>query len=63
MNMYHEKATNRNSDPEYVLPYTNFHLLEGSPAIDAGINVDLDVDLDGVAVGDPPDIGVYEYVS
>lgn len=57
------ETDNLNSDPKYVSPYTDFHLQEGSPAIDAGINVDIDVDLDGVAVGDPPDIGVYEYVS
>ncbi len=57
------EADTDNSDPEYVSPYTDFHLQAGSPAIGAGINVYIDVDFDGVAVGDPPDIGAYEYVS
>jgi hypothetical protein len=57
------EADTINDSPEYVSAYTDFHLTSNSPAIDAGIDVDLDFDLDGEAVGDPPCIGIYEYVN
>lgn len=50
-------------NPQYVSPYTNFHLQSNSPAIDAGIDVGLDVDFDNNEVGNPPCIGAYEYVE
>jgi parallel beta-helix repeat protein len=51
-------------NPLFVNPAAgDFHLQEGSPAIDAGIGTGYAVDPDGVSVpqGDAPDIGVYEY--
>lgn len=41
----------------------DFHLLQGSPAIDAGENVGLTKDYDGKSVptGKAPDIGTYEF--
>lgn len=44
----------------------DFHLTEGSSAIDAGITVTFSVgntDYDNLAYGSPPSIGVYEYFS
>jgi hypothetical protein len=55
---------NTNDDPEMVAPGSdNFHLTSGSPCIGTGIDVGLSLDYDGVAIGDPPDIGIYEYIS
>jgi hypothetical protein len=50
------------ADPVFIggAPY-DFHLQAGSPCINAGLNVGLLTDYDGVAVGDPPEIGAYEY--
>ena len=48
-------------DPLFVST-TNFHLQAGSPAINAGTNVSLPTDFDGRTVGNPPEIGAYEYV-
>jgi len=41
----------------------DFTLKSNSPAIDAGVDVGFDVDIEGVAVpqGDAPDCGAYEY--
>jgi hypothetical protein len=41
----------------------DFSLKSGSPAIDAGVDVGFDEDIEGVAVpqGDDPDCGAYEY--
>lgn len=52
---------NLTSNPSYVAVGTDFHLAEGSPAIDAGIGVGLTVDFDGNLIGAIPDIGAYEY--
>ena len=49
----------------------NFHPKSGSPAIDAGIPVvdvgiqifGLKVDLDGIPIGDPPNIGCFETIA
>ena len=41
-------------------PY-DFHLQSISPAIDAGLDVDLSFDYDSVAVGATPEIGAYEW--
>ena len=53
------------NDPLFVggSPY-NFHLLSGSPAINTGISITsptISSDYDGVTIGNPPEIGVYEY--
>ena len=40
---------------------TDFHLQAGSPCINAGVDVGLTTDYDGRAVGNPPEIGAYEY--
>ena len=47
-------------DPLFVSA-VDYHLQVGSPAIDAGVDVGLTEDYDGQAVGDPPEIGAYEY--
>ncbi|MBN2583738.1 MAG: right-handed parallel beta-helix repeat-containing protein, partial [Planctomycetes bacterium] len=41
----------------------DYHLKTGSTAIDAGVDVNLDYDIEGTSVpqGDDPDIGAYEY--
>ncbi len=51
-------------DPKFVdVVNKNFHLLDGSPAIDAGMNLGYDLDFDEhqVPQGMAPDIGAYEY--
>jgi len=51
-------------NPLLVGPTTdNYHLLAGSPAIDAGIDVGLTQDHEGNPIVDTPDIGAYEYVQ
>jgi len=40
---------------------TDFHLQAGSPAINAGVSVGLTQDFLGRPVGNPPEIGAYEY--
>ncbi|KKS00127.1 MAG: 1,4-beta cellobiohydrolase [Microgenomates group bacterium GW2011_GWC1_41_20] len=55
-------------DPKFVNPSAgNFHLLEGSPAINSGIGESLTAgfttDLDGANVANPPERGAYEYGS
>lgn len=51
-------------DPGFVdAASMNFHLLESSPAIDAGARVDIDIDHDGIKrpQGEAVDIGAYEF--
>jgi hypothetical protein len=50
-----------NADP-LLIGIADFHLQAGSPAINAGVNVGLTLDYDGVAVGNPPEIGAYEKI-
>ena len=40
---------------------SDYHLQSGSPAINTGMNLNLTTDKDGKAVGNPPEIGCYEY--
>lgn len=49
-------------DPVFIggSPY-DYHLQAGSPCINAGVYVGLTTDYDGQPVGNPPDIGAYEY--
>jgi hypothetical protein len=49
----------------YVAPFSNVdsHLQAGSPAIDAGTDVGLTVDIDGISFFGLPDIGAYEFIS
>lgn len=59
-------SANKNSDPKLVNARAgDFHLLPGSPAIDAGAAVHLGIDHDGVTrpQGFGSDIGAYEFVS
>ena len=45
---------------------TDYHLTSGSPAINAGIHVttpSVTTDYDSVTIGDPTDIGAYEFIS
>jgi hypothetical protein len=41
----------------------DYHLLAGSPAISAGYNVGLSTDYSGASWGNPPSMGIYEYVD
>jgi hypothetical protein len=44
----------------------DFHLQSGSPAINAGVHITtppITTDFDSVTIGNPPDIGAYEFVS
>jgi len=51
------------SDPLFVdFAALDLHLQNGSPAINAGIDVGLTTDYDDVAVANPPEIGAYEKV-
>jgi len=54
---------NSQQNPEFVNLGNDFRLKEGSPAIDAGIDVGLSEDFEGNSVpeGSAPDIGAYEY--
>jgi hypothetical protein len=50
------------SNPLFVSS-SDFHLQSGSPLLNAGISVSLTTDYDGVTVGNPPDIGAFEFVA
>ncbi|CAG0931818.1 putative outer membrane protein PmpB [Thermoflexales bacterium] len=59
-------AHNLNANPRFVNPATSdYHLSPGSPAADAGTNVGVTTDLDGVTrpQGSGYDIGAYESLS
>ena len=59
-------AGNLSSDPKFVnLGATNFRLLAGSPAIDAGVNTGIPTDFDGVLrpQGGGFDLGAFEFSS
>ncbi|HUD02809.1 MAG TPA: choice-of-anchor Q domain-containing protein, partial [Candidatus Paceibacterota bacterium] len=57
-------ANSLTSDPLFTST-SDFHLLAGSPAINAGTNVSLTSDYAGTSVpqGPAPDIGAYEYIQ
>ena len=58
-------SANKNLDPKFVNAKTgDFHLLPGSPAIDAGVPLKLATDHDGVKrpEGQGYDIGAYEFL-
>lgn len=52
------------TDPQFQAPGSaNFHLQSGSPLRGQGVAVaGISTDFDGVARGNPPDIGAYQYV-
>ena len=50
------------TDPLF-LSTTDFHLQAGSPAINAGVYVNLTTDYDGQPVANPPEIGAFEYIT
>jgi hypothetical protein len=39
-----------------------WHLQASSPAINAGVSLNLTPDMDGIAVSNPPEMGCYEYI-
>jgi len=49
-------------DPLCVNAETDFRLTASSPAINAGVDVDLTTDYAGNAISGNPDIGLYEYI-
>lgn len=53
---------NLNVNPQFVSS-TDFHLQAGSPAIGAGVNVNLGTDYDGKNWNTNPSIGAFEYGS
>lgn len=59
-----QDANSLTSDPLFTST-SDFHLLAGSPAINAGTNVSLTSDYAGTSVpqGPAPDIGAYEYIQ
>ncbi|MEN6569050.1 MAG: right-handed parallel beta-helix repeat-containing protein [Rikenellaceae bacterium] len=59
------RANNLTSNPDFISAGSNFRLNDGSPARDAGYDVNLTSDKDGNVVpqGTYPDIGAYEYFS
>jgi hypothetical protein len=54
-------ANNIEDNPDFVTPASDFHLLAGSPAINAGIDVGLITDYAGDPIGVVPEIGAYKY--
>lgn len=49
-------------DPSFADLYTNFNLTEGSPAIGAGVKIEMIVnDFLGNPMNDPPDLGAIQY--
>jgi hypothetical protein len=51
------------SDPKFASASSkNFHILPTSPALKTGLNLGLTLDLEDVAVGNPPNVGVYETI-
>lgn len=59
---YSQDINGQEGNPRFVSP-SDFHLLPGSPAINAGVDVSLTRDCDGRAIPlwGLPDIGAYEY--
>jgi len=55
------QADNITTDPAFVTPGSDYHLQAGSGCINTGMHLSLTTDYDGVAVGNPPEIGAYEY--
>jgi hypothetical protein len=53
-------AHSKSGDP-LLTSSTDFHLLPGSPAIDAGTNLGYTIDFDGVAITGIPESGAYQY--
>jgi len=58
-----QDANGLNEDPDFVTPNTDLHLQSTSPARNAGEDLNVTTDYDGVARDDTPDIGAYEYVA
>jgi hypothetical protein len=58
---FEEGTGNLQADPLFANANNHdYHLLEGSPAADAGIDVALDTDMDGQPIVGAPDIGAHE---
>jgi hypothetical protein len=60
-NIIQQNNSTITTDPLFVIPGSDFHLQSSSPAINAGLDVNLTSDYDGSHVGSSPDIGAYEY--
>ena len=64
-----EQDSEKNSvaaDPLFLdFERRNLHLTPGSPAVDTGVKVDVDLDFEGnrIPYGKAPDIGAYEYTG
>lgn len=57
-----ETTQNNITNAPLFVSAADFHLQAGSPCINAGLDVGLTTDYDGQPVGNPPEIGPYEYV-
>jgi len=55
------EGTSQVTDPTFTVEFSNLHLQTGSDAIDGGVAISgYTEDIEGVAVGSPPNIGAYE---
>ena len=55
------EATGQSTNPTFTVDFTNLNLQTGSDAIDGGTAISgYTEDIDGVAVGSPPNIGAKE---
>lgn len=52
------------ADPTFTVEFTNLHVQTGSGALDAGVTISgITLDIEGVALGEPPNIGAYETIE
>ncbi|HEX2968411.1 MAG TPA: SwmB domain-containing protein [Bacteroidales bacterium] len=51
------------SDPTFVNSISDWHLKQGSPAINTGVNQNYTIDFDGNAIDSYPDMGAFEYAG
>ena len=62
---HYTNSGNITTNPLFVST-TDFHLTSASPGINAGIQLtapSITTDYDGVTIGNPPDIGAYEFLA
>ncbi len=51
------------SDPGFINPVSDWHLKQGSPAINTGKNQSYTKDFDGMTIDGTPDMGAFEYAG